>query len=107
MSHLFQDFLQANGIISQRFFPSTPQQNRVAERKNHHILDVIRTLLLESSVPLCFWCEALATAVYLINRLPSPTLNNNSPFARTFGHSPNYFTLFYFWLCLLRPSPYT
>ena len=27
MSHLFQDFLQHHGIISQRSCPSTPQQN--------------------------------------------------------------------------------
>jgi hypothetical protein len=45
----------------------TPQQNGVAERKNRHLLDVVRTLLLESSVPSKFWVEALSTAVYLIN----------------------------------------
>ena len=80
MSHEFQSFLQNQGIISQRYCPSTPQQNGVAERKNRHLLDVVRTLLLESSVPPRFWCEALSTVVHLINRLPSPTLQNVSPF---------------------------
>jgi len=88
MSHLFQDFLQHHSIISQRSYPSTPQQNRVAERKNRHLLDVVPTLLLESSTPSCFWCEALSTVVHLINRLTSPTLNHDTP---------------YLWLCLLCP----
>jgi transposase InsO family protein len=78
MSNEFQDLLQSKGIISHHSCPSTPQQNGVAERKNHHLLDMVRTLLLESSVPPRFWCEALCTSVYLINRLPSPTLNHVS-----------------------------
>uniref|UniRef100_A0A2N9IH78 Integrase catalytic domain-containing protein n=1 Tax=Fagus sylvatica TaxID=28930 RepID=A0A2N9IH78_FAGSY len=51
MSHEFQSFLHSKGIISQRSCPYTPQQNGVAERKNRHLLDVVRTLLIESSVP--------------------------------------------------------
>ena len=51
MSNEFQSFLQNKGIASQRSCSYTPQQNRVAERKNRHLLDVIRTLLIETSVP--------------------------------------------------------
>ena len=51
---------------------------------------MVRTLLLDSSVPPCFWCEALSTAVHLINRLPSPMLNHVSPLSKLFGHSPLY-----------------
>jgi len=80
MSHEFLDFLHHKGIVSQRSCPYTPQQNGVAERKNRHLLDVVRTLLLESSVPSRFWVEALSTAVYLINRLPSQVLNFDSPY---------------------------
>jgi len=46
MSNEFQFFLQSHGIISQRSCPFTPQQNGVAERKNRHLLDVVRTLLI-------------------------------------------------------------
>ena len=66
MSKKFHDFLQNKGIVSQHSCPYTPQQNGVAERKNRHLLDVIRTLLLESSVPSTFWVEALSMIVYLI-----------------------------------------
>ena len=74
MSHDFQAFLQQKGIISQRSCPYTPQHNGMAERKNRHLLDMVRTLLLEASVPPRFWVEALSIAVYLINRLPSQQL---------------------------------
>ena len=90
MSHEFHDFLQNKGIVSQRSCPYTPQQNGVVERKNHHMLDVVRTLLLESSVPSTFWVEALSTVVYLINRLPSRVLDFASPYYRLYHHHPNY-----------------
>ncbi|KAL5749354.1 hypothetical protein ACOSP7_023957 [Xanthoceras sorbifolium] len=93
MSTSFQELLQHHGIISQRSCPSIPQQNRVAERKNHHLLDVVRSLLLESYVPSRFWCEALSTAIHLINRLTSPSLNHVSHFTRLFGHPPDYSNL--------------
>ena len=93
MSNEFQDFLQSKGIISQRSCPSTPQQNGVAEKKNHHLLDVVRTLLLDSLVPPRFWYEALSTAIHLINCLPSPMLNHVSTFSKLFGHSPLYSNL--------------
>ena len=93
MSNEFQDFLQSKRIISQRSCRSTSQQNGIAERKNRHLLDVVRTLLLDSSVPPRFWCEALSTAVHLINRLPSPMLNHVSPFSKLFGHYPLYYDL--------------
>jgi transposase InsO family protein len=44
MSHSFQEFKQACGIIFQRSCPSTPQENGVAERKSSHLFDIIRTL---------------------------------------------------------------
>ena len=98
----FHSFLQNERIISQRSCPSTPQQNGVAERKNCHLLDVLRTLLLESSIPSHFLCEALYTNFHLINQLPSPTLHNVSPLFKLFGHSPSYFNLRTFvWLLLL------
>ncbi|RVW80788.1 Retrovirus-related Pol polyprotein from transposon RE1 [Vitis vinifera] len=63
MSNEFQDFLQSKRIISQRSCRSTSQQNGIAERKNRHLLDVVRTLLLDSSVPPRFWCEALSIGI--------------------------------------------
>lgn len=46
VSHEFQAFLQHKGILSQRSCPYTPQQNGMAKHKNHHLLDMVRTLLI-------------------------------------------------------------
>ena len=74
-----QTFLTAHGIIHQTTCPYTPQQNGVAERKNRHLLNVVRALLLEAHTPLSYWGEALVSAVYLINRVPSRTVEFQTP----------------------------
>ena len=103
----FQDFLQHKGIISQRTCPYTPQQNEVVERKNLPILDVARTLLLNSSVPSKFWVEALSIVVHLINRHPSPKLQNQSPYLRLHGSTPLYNHLHTFGcICFLHLPPH-
>ena len=45
-----------------------PQQNRVAERKNRHILEVAVAMLNKKHIPKSYWAEAANTALYLINR---------------------------------------
>jgi hypothetical protein len=71
--------LEAQGIVHQTTCPDTPQQNGVAERKNRHLLEVVRALLIESHMPLSYWGEALTSSVYLINRVPSSTLDFQTP----------------------------
>jgi len=90
MSRDFHELLLQKGIISHRSCPYTPQQNGAAECKNRHLLDVTRTLLLDSSVPSKFWVETLSTAVYLINCLPSQVLNFNSLYYRLYHEAPSY-----------------
>lgn len=93
ISHAFQEYLQQKGIVSQHSCPYTPQKNGVAERKNRHLLDVTRSLLLAASVPPRFWVEALSVAVFQINRLPSQVLEFDSPFFRLFHAHPDYNSL--------------
>ena len=54
----------------------TPQQNGVVERKNHHLVETARTLLLHHKVPQCFWGDATLAACYLINCVPSFVLQD-------------------------------
>ena len=70
----FESYLSAQGILHQTTCPDTPPQNGVAERKNHHILEVARSLMYTMNVPKFLWSEAVMTAVYLINRTPSRLL---------------------------------
>lgn len=69
----------SQGIVHQSSCNDTPQQNGIAERKNRHLLEVARSLMFSNHVPKFFWGEAVLTAVYLINRMPSRVLNYQTP----------------------------
>nr|GFA42368.1 hypothetical protein [Tanacetum cinerariifolium] len=47
----------------------TPQQNRVAERRNRTLIEVARTMLADAKLPVTFWAEAVNTACYVQNRV--------------------------------------
>ena len=47
-------FMSQHGILHQSSYAHTPQQNRVAERKNRPLVETARTLLLHCHVPFCF-----------------------------------------------------
>jgi hypothetical protein len=51
---------------------------------------MVRALLLSSKVPIPFWGEAVLTAAHTINRIPSPTISNQTPYERLFGSLPYY-----------------
>lgn len=61
-------------IVHQSSCTDTPQQNRVAERKNKHLLEVARSLMFSTLVPKYLWGEAFLIATYLINRMPTKIL---------------------------------
>ncbi|GJV70588.1 putative ribonuclease H-like domain-containing protein [Tanacetum coccineum] len=60
--------LSGDGIAAQSFL--TPQQNRVAERKNRTLIEAARTMLADSLLPTTFWAEAVSTACYVQNKIP-------------------------------------
>ncbi|GJU87492.1 putative ribonuclease H-like domain-containing protein [Tanacetum coccineum] len=53
----------------------TPQQNRVAERKNRTLIDAARTMLADSKLPTTFWAKAVNNACYVQNRFSKNTPN--------------------------------
>ncbi|XP_061341879.1 uncharacterized protein LOC133288188 [Gastrolobium bilobum] len=75
----FSLFMSSHGILHQSSCPHTPQQNGVAERKNRHLIETTCTLLLDAHMPLQFWGDAVLTACYLINRMPSSAINHQVP----------------------------
>ena len=50
----FKDYLTKHRIISQLTAPGTPQQNGVAERRNRTLLDMVRSMLSYSTLPISF-----------------------------------------------------
>ena len=89
-STLFKGHLEKCGIIHQFSCPGTPEQNGVAERKHRHIVETGLTLLFHANMPLCYWIEAFLTSVYIINRLPSHAINNDTPFFKLYNRHPDY-----------------
>jgi len=45
VNNVFGAYLSEHGIILQTTCPNTPPQNVVAERKNHHLLEVARLIM--------------------------------------------------------------
>uniref|UniRef100_A0A2N9J981 Integrase catalytic domain-containing protein n=1 Tax=Fagus sylvatica TaxID=28930 RepID=A0A2N9J981_FAGSY len=88
----FSTILKHYGTIFHTSCAGTSQQNGRAERKLRHILDTVRALTNVASTPASFWGEVALTAVYTINRCPSPVIQNTTPYERAlnFNPAPNY-----------------
>lgn len=71
-------FLSTNGISHLTTPPRTSEHNGFSERCHLHIVETGLALLSHASLPLIYWSHAFATTVYLINRMPTPTLNLSS-----------------------------
>eukprot|EP00253_Pinus_taeda_P003107 PITA_03107 len=62
-------FGKSHGIVQQYTVPHTPQQNRVAERKNRTLVECARSMLQGKGLSTSFWAQAINTVIYLKNRV--------------------------------------
>jgi hypothetical protein len=74
----------------------SPWQDGVSERSNRLVYERARAMLFDSGLPRFLWKEALESAVYMINRLPTriPLYNDPTPGGTTANQS-------------IKPSMYT
>jgi hypothetical protein len=63
-------------------------QNRVVERRNQTVVAMTRALLKQRRMPTEFWGEAVVTAVYLQNRLPTKSLVGRTSYEAWHGRKP-------------------
>jgi len=95
------------GIIHRLATPHTHEQQGKVERKHRHIVETALSIMAHSSTPSKFWHFAFETAVYLINRLPTPINNGKSPFELIFHSTLDYLFLKTFGcLCFPYLRPY-
>ncbi|GKA58414.1 putative ribonuclease H-like domain-containing protein [Tanacetum coccineum] len=66
----------------------TPQQNRVAERRNKKLIEAARTMLADSKLPTTFWAKAVNTACYVQNRVLVVKPHNKTPYELFHGRTP-------------------
>ena len=51
--------------------PGTPHLNGVSERRNRTLLDMVRSMMPLTDLPLSFWGYDLETTAFTLNREPS------------------------------------
>ncbi|XP_074383667.1 uncharacterized protein LOC141725137 [Apium graveolens] len=71
----FEAFCAENGITRQYTTPYSPQQNGVVERRNRTVVAMAHSLLKQMELPMTLWGEAVRHSVYLLNRLPTSSIN--------------------------------
>ncbi|GKV31064.1 hypothetical protein SLEP1_g39805 [Rubroshorea leprosula] len=92
----FADFCESNGIKRQLTAAYTPQQNGVCERRNHTIMNMVRSLMSKSGLPKEFWPEAVNWSVHILSRSPTSPLPDLTPEEAWSGRRPtvDYFRIF-------------
>ncbi|GJT25076.1 retrovirus-related pol polyprotein from transposon TNT 1-94 [Tanacetum coccineum] len=78
-------FCGMKGIKREFSVARTPQQNRVAERKNRTLIEAAGTMLAYSLLPTTFWAEAVNTACYVQNRVLVTKPHNKTPYELLLG----------------------
>jgi transposase InsO family protein len=88
------------GIVAHYSTPGELQQNGVAERRNRTLMDMIRSMLSYSNLPLGLWMEALKTAMHILNRVPINSVAKTLYELWT-GRKPT-LNYFHIWGCLVE-----
>ncbi|GJW46662.1 putative ribonuclease H-like domain-containing protein [Tanacetum coccineum] len=88
-NHAMNQICAKKGIKKEFSVARTPQQNGVAERKNRTLIEVARTMLVDSLLPIPFWAKAVNTACYVLNRVLVTKPQNKTPYELLIGNSPS------------------
>ena len=59
----------------------------MSEHRNRTLLDMVRSMMYLTNLPLSFWGYALETAAFTLNRAPSKSVET-TPYEVWFGEKP-------------------
>ena len=89
LSTKFKQFLKNNCILAQLTHRYTPQMNGVLERRNRTLLDMVRSMMSFSKLPISLWEYALETAARVLNVLPRKSVAS-TPYEIWKGKKPDF-----------------
>jgi len=84
----FAKLLQKCDICAQYTMYGSPQQNGVSERRNRTLVDMVRSMLSNSTLLIPFWMYDLKTTIYLMNRIPTKAVPK-TPFELWTNRTPS------------------
>jgi hypothetical protein len=85
----FAEWCADRGIKRHLTAPYSPQQNGVVERRNQTVVGTARCMLKGMGVPARFWGEAVSTAVFLLNRSYTRSVEGRTPYEAWYGVKPD------------------
>ena len=88
LSYEFGLHLKQCGIVSQLTPPETPQRNGVSKHRNRTLLDMVRSMMSLTNLPLLFWGYAVETTAFTLNRAPSKFVET-TPYELWFVKNPS------------------
>ena len=83
--------LDKQGIVHDLSRAYSHESNGVAERYNRTIITAARSLL--TGLALALWAKAIATPVYLRNRLPNRSIGKLTPYESLYNKKPSIYHL--------------
>lgn len=85
----FSKLLDEDGMVRKLTVHDTPEYNGVAEQGNCIVMEKVRAMLHNATLPKALWGEAALHAVYLKNQMPTRVLDGKTPFEVFWGCKPN------------------
>ncbi|GJS94712.1 retrotransposon protein, putative, ty1-copia subclass [Tanacetum coccineum] len=77
-----------HGIIIHHTPPYTPQHNGVSERRNKTLLDMVRSMISQTTLPKSFGDYALETTARILNMVPTRKMKKEHTKVWAIGHAP-------------------
>ncbi|GJW06855.1 putative ribonuclease H-like domain-containing protein [Tanacetum coccineum] len=84
-NRVMNQLCEMKGIKREFSVARTPQQNKVAKRKNRTLIEADMTMLVDLKLPTTFWAKAVNIACYVQNRVLVIKPHNKTPYELFLG----------------------